>query len=91
MVLGSWQHYRDSWIKPILNAEELERDQVSASRLVSSCATPVGTMLRRVKEDQLKGLPSKTIRGGVEQVDSPQQRYHPELGRVMSGMQTAGL
>ena len=86
-LLGSWQHYRDSWIKPILNAEESERDQVRA-QIGEQLRHTVGTfMLRRVKEDQLKGLPSKTICGGVEQVDSPQQRYHPELGRVMSGMQ----
>ena len=44
-------------------------------------------MLRRVKEDQLKGLPSKSILSGVEQVSRGFQRYAPELGSVMKGVQ----
>lgn len=86
-LLGSWQHYRDSWIKPILNAEEQERDLIRV-QIGEQLRRTVGTfMLRRVKEDQLKGLPSKTICSGVQQADSQLQRYHPELGRVMSGIQ----
>lgn len=86
-LLGNWRHYRDSWIKPILDADESERDLVR-SEIGEKLRHTVGTfMLRRIKEDQLKGLPSKTILGGVPQSDCQQQRYHPELGRVMTGMQ----
>lgn len=86
-LLGSWQHYRDSWIKPILNAEEQERDLIRI-QIGEQLRRTVGTfMLRRVKEEQLKGLPSKTICSGVQQADSQLQRYHPELSRVMSGLQ----
>lgn len=86
-LLGSWQHYRDSWIKPILNADESERDHIRAQVGEKLRHTVGHFMLRRVKEDQLKGLPSKTICGGVPQTDNLQQQYHPELARVMNGTQ----
>ncbi|MGI2189548.1 DEAD/DEAH box helicase [Shewanella oncorhynchi] len=86
-LLGNWQHYRDSWIKPVLNADESVRDHIR-TQVGEKLRHTVGTfMLRRVKEDQLKGLPSKTICSGVPQADSLQQQYHPELARVMNGMQ----
>lgn len=86
-LLGSWETYRDTWIKPILAAEEHERDEVR-SRLGEQLRKAVGTfMLRRVKEDQLKGLPSKTIRSGVEQVNRGLQHFAPELGTAMRGLQ----
>lgn len=86
-LFGSWENYRDTWIKPILSAGEEERDEVRV-RLGEQLRKAVGPfMLRRVKEDQLKGLPSKTIRSGVEQVDRGIQRYAPELGVSMRGIQ----
>lgn len=86
-LLGSWATYRDTWIKPIQAAEEHERDEVR-TRLGEQLRKAVGTfMLRRVKEDQLEGLPSKTIRSGVEQVARGVQQYAPELGVVMRGVQ----
>jgi SNF2 family DNA or RNA helicase len=86
-ILGGWEVFRDTWIKPILAADEEKRDEVR-SRLGEQLRTAVGTfMLRRVKEDQLKGLPTKTIRSGVEQVSRGIQHYAPELGAVMRGLQ----
>lgn len=86
-LFGSWENYRDTWIKPILSAGEEERDEVRV-RLGEQLRKAVGPfMLRRVKEDQLKGLPRKTIRSGVEQVDRGIQRYAPELGVSMRGIQ----
>jgi hypothetical protein len=86
-LLGSWEAYRDTWIKPILAASEEERDEVR-SRLGEQLRKAVGIfMLRRVKEDQLKGLPSKTIRSGVEQAARGLQHYAPELGTAMRGIQ----
>lgn len=86
-LLGSWANYRDTWIKPILAASEEERDAVRAG-LGEQLRKNVGVfMLRRVKEDQLKGLPSKTIKSGVPQPDQGMQRYTPELGAMMKGSQ----
>ncbi len=86
-LLGSWEMYRDTWIKPILAAGEHERDEVR-TLLGEKLRKAVGTfMLRRVKEDQLKGLPSKTIRSGVEQASSGVQQFAPELGALMRGEQ----
>ncbi len=86
-LLGSWETYRDTWIKPILAASDEERDTVRA-QLGEKLRKAVGAfMLRRVKEDQLKGLPSKSILSGVEQVSRGFQRYAPELGAVMKGVQ----
>ena len=86
-LLGSWENYRDTWIKPILAAAEDERDAVR-TELGQKLRESVGVfMLRRVKEDQLKGLPAKTIRSGVEQVSRGQQHYAPELGSCMRGIQ----
>lgn len=86
-LLGSWETYRDTWIKPILAASDEERDSVRA-QLGEKLRKAVGVfMLRRVKEDQLKGLPSKSILSGVEQVSHGIQYYAPELGAVMKGVQ----
>ena len=86
-LLGSWANYRDTWIKPILAASDEDRDAVRAE-LGEQLRKKVGTfMLRRVKEDQLKGLPPKTIKSGVPQPDQGIQRHTPELGTVMKGIQ----
>lgn len=86
-LLGSWETYRDTWIKPILAASDEERDSIRA-QLGEKLRKAVGAfMLRRVKEDQLKGLPSKSILSGVEQVSRGIQHYAPELGAVMKGVQ----
>ena len=86
-LLGNWTSYRDTWIKPILDASEENRDAVRAD-LGEQLRKRVGVfMLRRVKEDQLKGLPPKTIKSGVPQPDQGIQHYTPELGAVMQGIQ----
>lgn len=86
-LLGSWANYRDTWIKPILAASDDERDAVRAN-LGEQLRKRVGVfMLRRDKEDQLKGLPLKTIKSGVPQPEQGIQLYEPELGVVMQGLQ----
>jgi len=86
-LLGSWPVFRDTWIKPILTADEDDRDSVRAS-LGQELRDAVGPfMLRRVKEDQLTGLPSKTIRCGVPQPESGNLVYDPGLGSTMEGLQ----
>lgn len=86
-LLGDWPQFRDRWIKPILNAGDEERDAVRIS-IGSELRAAVGSfMLRRVKEDQLKGLPSKTIHSGVSKDQSGPQVYAPNLAICMSGLQ----
>ncbi|MGO1693856.1 MAG: DEAD/DEAH box helicase, partial [Marinobacter sp.] len=86
-LLGDWKTFRDTWIKPILAADEDSRDEVRAS-LGQGLRDAVGSfMLRRVKEDQLKGLPAKTIRCGVPQSDRGNLVYTPTLTSTMKGLQ----
>lgn len=86
-LLGNWTTFRDTWIKPILAADEEDRDAVRAS-LGQNLRDTVGPfMLRRVKEDQLKGLPAKTIRCGVPQPDHGNLVYTQELTSTMDGQQ----
>lgn len=86
-LLGGWENFRDTWIKPILAASDDERDEVR-TYLGEQLRRAVGIfMLRRVKEDQLKGLPTKTILSGVEQADHGLQRHATQLGVVMKGNQ----
>ena len=86
-LLGNWTTFRDTWIKPILAADEESRDEVRSS-LGQGLRDTVGPfMLRRVKEDQLKGLPAKTIRCGVPQTDNGNLVYTSALTSTMEGRQ----
>jgi hypothetical protein len=86
-LLGNWTTFRDTWIKPILAANEESRDQVRTS-LGQGLRDAVGPfMLRRIKEDQLTGLPTKTVRCGVPQPDQGNLVYAPSLTSTMQGQQ----
>ena len=86
-LLGNWERFRDTWIKPVLSASEAERDQLR-NTLGKNLRDTAGTfMLRRVKEDQLQGLPTKTIRSGVTQPEHSPQEFAKELGNCMRGLQ----
>jgi SNF2 family DNA or RNA helicase len=86
-LLGNWTTFRDTWIKPILAADEESRDEVR-SALGQGLRDTVGPfMLRRVKEDQLGGLPAKTIRCGVPQPDHGNLVYTSALTSTMEGQQ----
>ena len=88
-LLGSWKVFREQWIKPIVDAPEDRRDEVRRD-IGGRLRAAVGAfMLRRIKEDQLKGLPSKTIHCGVEQPVSGNLRYAPRLCASMRGPQLA--
>ncbi|TYC63810.1 DEAD/DEAH box helicase [Marinobacter sp. BW6] len=86
-LLGNWTTFRDTWIKPILGADEENRESVRAA-LGQKLRDAVGPfMLRRVKEDQLSGLPAKTIRCGVPQPNHGNLVYTQELTSTMDGAQ----
>ena len=82
--LGGYQEFRSEYISPILQAAGDEVEEVR-SRVGRELRIQVGAiMLRRVKEDNLEGLPSKHIFVGVE---DDEWQYLSELGKTMSGYQ----
>ncbi len=82
--LGSYQDFRASYITPILAAEGDDVHQVR-EQAGRELRLEVGAlMLRRLKEDNLNGLPQKHIHVGIE--DS-HWRFMPTLSAVMSGEQ----
>ncbi len=59
--LGAYQNFRTNYIKPILQAGDEDKTKVRLG-VGRRLRSDVGAlMLRRVKEDQLEGLPKKTI------------------------------
>ena len=64
--LSHYQSFREAYVRPILRAAGDEIEEVRA-RIGRDLRLKVGSlMLRRVKEDNLKGLPQKTIYVGIE-------------------------
>ena len=64
--LSSYQSFRAEYVTPILRAAGDEIEEVRA-RVGRDLRLKVGSlMLRRVKEDELEGLPQKTIFVGIE-------------------------
>jgi len=85
-LLGDWTYFRDRWVTPILHAQEDEKDFVRGS-VGSDLRKAAGDfMLRRIKEDQLSALPSKSILSGVPTA-SHGASYNPTLSCSMNGSQ----
>lgn len=86
-LLGNWAEFRSKWITPITKATEETRDKVRIT-IGSMLREAVGTfMLRRIKEQQLKGLPSKIIRSGLIQNTADNLQKAPELAMFMQDIQ----
>jgi SNF2 family DNA or RNA helicase len=86
-LLGGWAEYRENWIKPIANADEDSSAEVRAT-VGANLRKAVGPfMLRRVKEDQLDGLPTKSIHSGLPQPEDSTIILKPDLAKVMQGSQ----
>jgi len=82
--LGGYQEFRSKFISPILQAAGDEVEE-TRSRVGRELRIEVGSlMLRRVKEDNLDGLPAKNIFVGVE---GDEWQYLPKLGKTMMGYQ----
>ncbi|MGF1792899.1 SNF2-related protein [Photobacterium profundum] len=82
--LGSYQEFRSQYISPILKAAGDEVEEIRA-RLGRELRIAVGAlMLRRVKEDNLKGLPSKNMYAGGR---FDKWKYLEELESTMKGYQ----
>lgn len=85
-LLGSYQEFRKKFILPINKApeDEVERVKILIGRKLRE---EVGQyMLRRVKEDHLEGLPTKTFFVGIKDENAGWQ-YHQNLDCLMTGKQ----
>jgi len=85
-ALGSYQAFRKKFIQPILKATEEEKASVRESTGKELRQTVGALMLRRMKEDQLDGLPQKQVFVGIEGEDASYQ-YLKSLQKIMSGKQ----
>ncbi len=82
--LDSYQNFRQTYVVPIFQAAGDEIEEVRG-RIGRELRLKVGPlMLRRVKEDNLKGLPEKDIFVGIKGED---WEYMPSLDTLMEGPQ----
>lgn len=88
-LLGTWQYFRDQWITPITKASEDERDEVRRKVGADLRDAVAGFMLRRIKEDQLDGLPEKYIRTGLDVTGTKNVQVVREMAGMMQGGQLA--
>lgn len=83
-LLEAYQHFRDTYIKPVMDAPEGQERQIKID-IGRQLRRTVGLhMLRRTKADNLKGLPEKHIYSPCEE---PGTRYMAALGLPMKGTQ----
>lgn len=86
-LLGDWQAFRERYLVPLQKAgpEALEELRVS---LGTQLRNAVGKfMLRRIKEDHIPGLPTKTVHTGLEVVPADGQMFDSRLARHMPDLQ----
>ena len=86
-LLGSWPDFRSTYVQPINKVAGEQQNDVRI-QVGRQLRQDVGCfMLRRLKEDNLKGLPAKRIYTGV-QVDSLHDwRYAPSIASQMQADQ----
>lgn len=86
-LLGSWGDFRNTYITPINKA--LAEDEFDVRLKVGEeLRSAVGNlMLRRLKEDQLKGMPVKTIFTGVDSDQDLGWSFAPDIASRMVGRQ----
>ncbi|MBE1426515.1 SNF2 family DNA or RNA helicase [Desulfomicrobium macestii] len=86
-LLGTWATFRDSYITPINQASEDEQDQVRLE-IGKKLRDDVGPfMLRRLKSEELDGLPVKRIFTGVMIENKDGWQFDPLLSSTMQGKQ----
>ena len=86
-LLGDWPAFREHYVKPILKADDEDRNQVR-QEVGSKLRQAVGRfMLRRTKEEELTGLPKKSIFGGAIHEPAGGVEPTPALARTMRGTQ----
>ncbi len=84
-LLGSYQDFRKTYVQPILSAKDDQRQR--KEQIGKQLRQHVGAfMLRRIKEDQLEGLPTKTIYVGDREAMGT-EKYMPEIYCTMQSEQ----
>lgn len=86
-LLGDWNEFKDAWVKPIEQSDLDKRDEVRINVGKSLRDTVGQFMIRRTKEEQLSGLPTKTIYSGVKGLPLSEEVYNPILSKDMQGTQ----
>jgi len=88
-LLGDWSEFQDAYVKPISQADKAEQSDVRL-RCGQQLRSETGhLMLRRLKEDQLEGLPAKRVFTGTEQQPDSEWYFEPTLCAAMAGEQLA--
>ena len=86
-LLGDWPAFREQYVKPILKADDEERNRVR-QEVGNDLRQAVGRfMLRRTKEEELQGLPKKSIFGGAITEPAGDVQPMPALAGTMTGVQ----
>jgi SNF2 family DNA or RNA helicase len=82
--LNSYQSFRQTYISPILQAasDEVEKCRARNGRKLRENVGAL--MLRRLKEDNIEGLPNKNIFVGI---NSSEWKYESNLHAIMQGYQ----
>jgi len=86
-LLGSYQEFRNQFIKPISQAdvETVSKVRIDIGKALKK---QVGSfMLRRLKEDRLEGLPNKTIFVGADNNNQDGWEFDKSLATVMRNSQ----
>lgn len=88
-LLGTWGQFRDQYVSPINKASVEDQSQVRIE-VGQQLRKNVGKfMLRRLKEDNLQGLPVKRIFTGVPVDSQDNWSYLPEIASKMKSQQLA--
>ena len=89
-LLGDWAYFRERWIKPISSANDEEKADKRLEVGTDLRASVGQFMLRRTKEDELTGMPAKTIKTGIHKDLASNMAFEPALARNMTGGQLLG-
>jgi len=84
-LLGAWQSFRSNYIEPITSADaaNVRGTKMETGRNLRKAVGEY--MLRRTKEEELQGMPTKTIFTGDK--GSPNTQFMPSLVGMMKGEQ----
>lgn len=86
-LLGTWTQFRDQYVRPITSATVENQNKIRLE-VGQKLRQDVGKfMLRRLKEDNLKGLPAKKIYTGVRVESQVGWAYLPEIASEMHTQQ----
>lgn len=86
-LLGNKNAFRNAYVNPIKDAQKEDKSQITVLVGKKLRAQAGVYMLRRLKEDELKGLPRKNIYSGVADDASDGRHRMEELAAMMAGNQ----